>query len=71
MGKKTKCKACQPSRRIFLKLGIGSLAATTLTSIAAAIKFLVPPVLYEASQIFEAGTVNDFNSGKVKNIQMG
>ena len=42
-----------------------------MTSIAAAIKFLVPPVLYEASQIFEAGTVNDFNSGKVKNIQMG
>lgn len=71
MKKRNTCKACQPNRRLFLKLGIGSLVATTFSSIAAAIKFLTPPVLYETSQIFEAGKVKDFNNGKVKNIQMG
>jgi cytochrome b6-f complex iron-sulfur subunit len=71
MKKNNTCKTCQPDRRLFLRLGIGSLVATSFASLLAAFKFLTPPVLYERSQIFEAGEINDFNSGNVKNIQMG
>ncbi|MBT4287791.1 MAG: ubiquinol-cytochrome c reductase iron-sulfur subunit [Deltaproteobacteria bacterium] len=71
MKKRNTYKACQPDRRLFFKLGLGSLFVTTFTSVAAALKFLTPPIQYETSQVFEAGKIKDFNSGKVKNMQMG
>ena len=71
MKPKKVCKACQPDRRWFLKLGIGSLAASTLASAVSVFKFLTPPVSYEAGQIYEAGDIKDYGEGHVQDIQMG
>lgn len=54
-------------RRSFLQLTLGWLAATfaTAASAVAAVRFLVPNVLYEPSQRFKAGKAEDYPDGSV------
>jgi cytochrome b6-f complex iron-sulfur subunit len=53
------------SRRGFLQLTLGWLAGTfaVAASAAGAVRFLVPNVLFEPSQIFKAGRPDDFADG--------
>lgn len=55
------------TRRGFLALSLGWVAAgfAVVASSAAAVRFLVPNVLYEASQIFKAGKPGDYPDGSV------
>lgn len=55
------------SRRGFLQLALGWTAGifATLATTAAGLRFLVPNVLYEPSQIFKAGRPDDFADGSV------
>jgi nitrite reductase/ring-hydroxylating ferredoxin subunit len=55
------------SRRGFFRLTLGWLAATFAVgaSAAAAVRFLVPNVLFEPSQRFKAGKPEDFADGSV------
>ena len=55
------------TRRGFFQLTLGWLAATFAVgaSSAAAIRFLVPNVLYEPSQRFKAGKPSDYTDGSV------
>ncbi len=57
----------QPSRRNFLELTLGWLAATfaVAASSVAAVKFLTPNVLYEPSLRFKAGRPTDYADGSV------
>ena len=54
-------------RRSFLQLSLGWLAATfaTAASTVAAVRFLVPNVLYEPSERFKAGKPEDYPDGAV------
>ena len=60
-------KSPNVSRRGFLSLTLGWLAAggAVAASAAAAVRFLVPNVLYEPSQVFKAGKPDDFPDGSV------
>ncbi|MGA2542845.1 MAG: Rieske 2Fe-2S domain-containing protein [Verrucomicrobiota bacterium] len=55
------------TRRGFLQLTFGWLAGTFAIALSAAgaVRFLVPNVLFEASQIFKAGKPDDFPDGSV------
>lgn len=55
------------SRRGFLQLTLGWIAGTLAiaASAAGAVRFLVPNVLFEPSQIFKAGKPDDFPDGSV------
>jgi Rieske Fe-S protein len=55
------------SRRGFLQLTLGWLAGTfaIAASAAGAIRFMVPNVLFEPSQVFKAGRPDDFPDGSV------
>lgn len=55
------------SRRGFLQLTLGWLAGTfaIVASAAGAVRFLVPNVLFEPSQIFKAGKPDDLPDGSV------
>jgi len=55
------------SRRGFLQLALGWLAGTfaIVASAAGAVRFLVPNVLFEPSQIFKAGKAEDYPDGSV------
>ena len=55
------------SRRGFLQLALGWLAGTFAIAASAAgtVRFLVPNVLFEPSQIFKAGKPEDFPDGSV------
>ncbi len=55
------------SRRGFFQLALGWLAGTfaVAASAAGAVRFLVPNVLFEPSQIFKAGKPDDFPEGSV------
>ncbi len=57
----------QPSRRNFVELTLGWLAATfaVAASSVAAVKFLTPNVLYEPSLRFKAGRPTDYADGSV------
>jgi cytochrome b6-f complex iron-sulfur subunit len=54
-------------RRSFFQLSLGWLAATfaTAASAVAAVRFLVPNVLYEPGQRFKAGKPEDYPDGAV------
>jgi Rieske Fe-S protein len=56
-----------PSRRGFFRLALGWLAALFAAgaSGAAAVRFLVPNVLFEPSQVFKAGKPEDYPDGSV------
>ena len=51
------------TRRNFLWLGWGALAAFLASSLGATLRFLFPNVIYEPSQKFNAGPVADFPIG--------
>jgi cytochrome b6-f complex iron-sulfur subunit len=55
------------SRRGFFQLSLGWLAGSfaIAASAAGAVRFLVPNVLFEPSQIFKAGKPDDFPDGSV------
>lgn len=55
------------ARRSFLQLTLGWIAGTfaIVASSAAAVRFLVPNVLYEPSQRFKAGKPDDYADGSV------
>ena len=55
------------SRRGFFQLSLGWLAGSfaIVASAAGAVRFLVPNVLFEPSQIFKAGKPDDFPDGSV------
>jgi nitrite reductase/ring-hydroxylating ferredoxin subunit len=55
------------SRRSFLQLALGWLAAAfaVAASAAGAVRFLVPNVLFEPSQAFKAGKPEDYPDGSV------
>lgn len=55
------------SRRGFFRLTLGWLSATCAMAAGAAgaVRFLVPNVLFEPSQIFKAGKPDDFPDGSV------
>jgi cytochrome b6-f complex iron-sulfur subunit len=55
------------SRRGFLRLTLGWLAGTfaIAASAAGAVRFLVPNVLFEPSQLFKAGKAEDYPDGSV------
>jgi cytochrome b6-f complex iron-sulfur subunit len=55
------------SRRGFFQLTLGWLAGAFATALSAAgaVRFLVPNVLFEPSQIFRAGKPDDFPDGSV------
>ncbi len=55
------------SRRSFFQLALGWLAGAfaTAASAVAAVRFLVPNVLYEPSQRFKAGKPEDYPDGSV------
>jgi len=57
----------QVTRRSFVRLTLGWLSATFAVgaSAAAAVRFLVPNVLFEPSQRFKAGKPEDFPDGSV------
>lgn len=57
----------QVSRRSFFQLTLGWLAAgfAAAASSAAAVRFLVPNVLFEPSQRFKAGKPDDYPDGSV------
>ena len=55
------------SRRSFFQLTLGWIAGTfaIVASAAGAVRFLVPNVLFEPSQIFKAGKPDDYPDGSV------
>src|SRR3974390_3248051 len=55
------------SRRGFFQLTLGWLAGTfaIAASAAGAVRFLVPNVLFEPSQVFKAGKPDDYQDGSV------
>jgi nitrite reductase/ring-hydroxylating ferredoxin subunit len=55
------------SRRGFFQLSLGWLAGSfaIVASAAGAVRFLVPNVLFEPSQLFKAGKPDDFPDGSV------
>ncbi len=55
------------SRRGFFQLSLGWLAGSfaIVASAAGAVRFMVPNVLFEPSQIFKAGKPDDFPDGSV------
>ncbi len=60
-------KNIEVSRRNFLRLNLGWMAATFAVgaSTAGAVRFLMPNVLFEPSQVFKAGKPEDFPDGSV------
>ena len=54
-----------PGRRFFIGTGMLALCASVAGSLAAAVRFFVPNVLYEPSRVFRVGAPNRFAPGSV------
>lgn len=67
MKQSTTSEPNEVSRRGFFQLTLGWLAGTlaVAASAAGAVRFLVPNVLFEPSQVFKAGKPDDFPDGAV------
>jgi cytochrome b6-f complex iron-sulfur subunit len=65
------CNCKKIDRRFLVKAGVGSLVVASCAGLYAGVRSLYPTVLYEPSQIFEAGAPDDFAPGEVKSFQAG